>query len=68
MNDLVTSDDSPGSVEGPEILLGVDSPFYGSVASPDDAVQVQADETTAAAPQLTPYFSLLTTFAYDELP
>ncbi len=50
MNDLVTSDGSPGSVEGPEILLGVDSPFHGSVVSPDDAVQVQADETTAAAP------------------
>ncbi|MEN6533592.1 MAG: hypothetical protein ABFD89_08015 [Bryobacteraceae bacterium] len=52
MNDLVTSDGSPGSAEGPEILLGVDSPFHGSVVTPDDAVQVQADETTAVAPQL----------------
>ena len=33
MNDLVTLDCSPGSVVGPKTLLGVDSPFHGSVAS-----------------------------------
>ncbi len=51
-NDLVTLDCSPGSVEGPEALLGVDAPFHGPVVLLNDIVQVRTGATPAPTLQL----------------
>ena len=68
LNDLVTLDGSPGSVEGPEALLGVDAPFHGPVVLLNDIVQVRTGATPAPTPQLRSCFSSVTTFGYDGLP
>lgn len=52
VNDLVALDRSPGPVEGPKPLLGVDPPCHGRVVLLNDIVQVRAGGTPAPAPQV----------------